>query len=454
MHNGRAKDERAAAGSPNWYHRRVELPLRGTPSVTSEEDRPGGVRPPRDRDAAAGPANRRERAGRNPRPKRDQGDLWSEAAAPAAPPEAAANGRPRPGRAAYAAPSPATEGQRASPASFAARDEAAAGPPEEQAGPDEAAAFGAEPDPGVAPFAYDDGPPLAYARAAAEESLLRNPYVLAGLAVAASIFLAVFVVAVFGQSGGGAPAAVSATSGPATPRQGAGLTVKSNQSATVRDGPGAEYAELGLLPPGRDTTVVGRNREASWYQILYPPDTNLKGWVPAGALGLPEDAEDRVEVVLSSTISRPTVPPPTPAPTEAATPTPAPTQPQAGPIDLAVSVIGGTCSAGNQLVVSLRNAGDAPITGRQAHLTVSTQSGALGELDVGLALGPGQSVSVNTGQQARAPRTTVTAVLSGQPQDSNAANNIAVCEPGGGGSGGQPTAVPPPIGTQSAGDDD
>jgi len=88
------------------------------------------------------------------------------------------------------------------------------------------------------------------------------------------------------------------------------------------------------------------------------------------------------------------------------------------------------------------------------HLTISTQAGAIGELDVGISLGPGQSVSVNTGQQARAPRTTVTAVLSGQPQDSNAANNIAVCEPVGGGSSGQSTAVPPPIGTQSGSDDD
>jgi hypothetical protein len=207
------------------------------------------------------------------------------------------------------------------------------------------------------------------------DSLLRSPYVLAGLAIAASIVLAVFVVILSGTGGGsGAENEQPSVVDPLTPLPGRGVPSRSIATATVREGPAAEYLEVGLLRSGQDVEVVGRNTDSSWFQIFYPPGSQLRGWVPSSALRPPDTTN--VPVVAVTPIPRPTVVLPTstpdatetPAPTATVTGTPAPV---AGP-DLQARIVPGTCAVGQRLVLNVRNLGPGAITSRTITILVQT----------------------------------------------------------------------------------
>lgn len=49
----------------------------------------------------------------------------------------------------------------------------------------------------------------------------------------------------------------------------------------VRGGPGAEYPELGKLNRDETARVIGQDVTGDWWQIVYPPDSNQRGWVSA-----------------------------------------------------------------------------------------------------------------------------------------------------------------------------
>src|SRR5262245_58651310 len=102
---------------------------------------------------------------------------------------------------------------------------------------------------------------------------LRNPYVLAGIAVFGAIVLAMLVVFVFG--GHGSSTAGSQANGVSvaalTPVPGRGIAAKSIATATVRSGPGLEYDAIAELARNQDVEVIGRNADSTWYAIYYPP---------------------------------------------------------------------------------------------------------------------------------------------------------------------------------------
>jgi hypothetical protein len=295
-------------------------------------------------------------------------------------------------------------------------------------------------------------------------SLLRNPYVLAGLAVALAIVMAVAVVFLFGRGGSGAGGnGGNNNSGAAvqtqTPRPGGGnaipgaVNVKSIAQATVREGPDREYLELGLLRADQDVQVVGRNQDTSWYQIVFPRDSQLRGWVPKTALNVPEGALASLAVVTVTPIDRPTVaiPTSTPRPPDA-TATPEATTTANDRADIGV-VIAADCTPNSAIVLSINNVGNVPI---EHTIQVIVANNGLVEYDKAFQakIAPGQSVPLNTGVQAKAPSMTATVLLQGL-QDVSAINNIASCNVSGSGgnssgnnnSGG--TNVPPPIGTQT-----
>src|SRR5690606_36633551 len=106
------------------------------------------------------------------------------------------------------------------------------------------------PRPGEPIYTYEAAPQQ-------EPSLLRNPYMLAGFAVAGAIFLAIVVVVFFGggEGGNGGPGWQSTPGNviidPLTPQPGAsGLLMRSIAMATVRDGPSNEFAAIGPLRAG------------------------------------------------------------------------------------------------------------------------------------------------------------------------------------------------------------
>lgn len=285
---------------------------------------------------------------------------------------------------------------------------------------------------------------LAPRRAAAEEeyyeddSLLRNPYVLAGLAVAVAVFLAAVVVVVFG--GGGDAGNGGVIIDPLTPEAARGVAARSIAQATVREGPGTEYAAIGTLRSGLDVEVVGRNGASSWFQIYFPVKTNLRGWVPETALRFPEENLGAIPVVAVTPIPRTQPPQPTlpPEPTATETPTPTATGTASPAPDLAVSVLNNNCAAGTDFIVTIRNAGATKIEGRQVTITVTKQGGIVATQSVAVTLEPGAGANFNTGQKVEAPRTSAKVDLLGTPQESNTANNTVDCVV---------TATPPPIAT-------
>jgi Bacterial SH3 domain len=276
--------------------------------------------------------------------------------------------------------------------------------------------------------------PIAYAipEAVDEQSLLRNPYVLAGLAVGTAIVLAVMFVIVSGGGGSGrrsSPYDENAVGiGGGTQEAGRGIQAKTIAAAAVREGPSTDYMEIAPMRSGQTVDVIGRNADSSWYQIYYPPQSQLKGWLPATALRLPSGSGEALAVVAVTPISRPTVavptlpppPPETPTATAVATPTPEP-----GP-DVALA-FAGICQAGVPLVVGIRNAGPAPIVNRQVRVTIASATGVQGVADSTVSLEPGTVVNLSTSQVVAPPRAFARVDLLGIPTDVNVVNNSAEC---------------------------
>jgi hypothetical protein len=283
------------------------------------------------------------------------------------------------------------------------------------------------------------------------EGGLRNPYILAGLAVGAAIVLAVMVVVLFGGSSDGSPTGGDANDpslivDPLTPQPGSnggrGVSARTIAASTVREGPGTEFAQVAPLPTGQDVEVVGRNGDSTWFQIYYPQGSQLKGWVPGTAVRLSTETIAALAVVSNTPIPRATVvrpteqpsaPPVTPSITPTGTPTGTPT-PQGGGVDVSVAFQNPTCLPGSSLSVVIRNSGTAPLN-RGAQVTISNAGGVVSTQSFGVDLPPGAAMTLLTGVQAQAPRMTATILLlpqPNQPQDSNPGNNSAECTSGAG----------------------
>jgi len=426
-------------GSRICYHIEVEPSAWIALPVTSRnQGTPSGPRPPR--------RSRPEPSEPGSLPAADQGDLWADA--PAREPEA-------PAPEAEAPPDDALDAfiSDLEPPDESSEQVAPPAPVRAPGGRRHASsATSLAPRSPVAPpyvdddLDYDDG--SAYYAGDSDYSMLRNPYVLAGLAVAVAIVAAVFVVILFG-SGGGGDFNSGVVTRPLTPQPGqsAGLQVRSVAVAAIREGPGQEYLQIGLLFSGNDVSVLGRDADARWYEILVP-NSNLKGWVPATALRLPDNASSLIAVVAFTPIPKPSVAQPT-ATVLAATPT----EQALGAPDLELATLGGQCQAGEPITLALRNVGAVPVTNRQVSVTVATPGGVISQTNLSVTLAPGQAVPVSTGQKVQPPRTTISVVFVSSPQDSNPANNVVTCvstgNGGGGPGGGGATAVPPPIGTSA-----
>lgn len=288
----------------------------------------------------------------------------------------------------------------------------------------------------------------------ADQSPLRNPYVIAAIAVGAAILLAVLVV-IFAGGDDGNGATTGVVINPLTPGPGRGQTFRSVAAATLREGPSLDYPALGELPRNQEVEVIGRSQDGRWFMIYYPPGSNLRGWVPATALNVPANRIDQITVVDVTPIPRPTVIVPTPTPEPASptpeqTPTSTPTQ-TPGP-DLAVGVLPNNCQPNAALVVTVANVGATAVQQREIRLTVATQAGVVRVLNTTVSLEPGGAVNIAT-DHVLTQQTRVTLDLIGAPADINPANNSAVCNvssvaPTSTPSGG---VTPPPIPTSTPG---
>jgi hypothetical protein len=99
-----------------------------------------------------------------------------------------------------------------------------------------------------------------------------------------------------------------------TPAPQAPLVTASEGNVNVRRGPGTNYERIGLLSQGETAPVIGRNADASWWQIA---TANGEGWI-AGSV---------VSVANTGDVPEVDAPPPPPTNTPAPptnTPVPAP----------------------------------------------------------------------------------------------------------------------------------
>ncbi|MDX1522508.1 MAG: hypothetical protein R3264_12850, partial [Anaerolineae bacterium] len=111
----------------------------------------------------------------------------------------------------------------------------------------------------------------------------------------------------------------------AAPAAGTTVTLTVRQDMNVRTGPGTNYPVAGPGPAGSSAQVLGRNADASWLQVEYPPGSGSKGWLYADLVDVSGDP------VAVAVVQAPAAPAAAPAPApqpQAEAPPPAPPQPQ------------------------------------------------------------------------------------------------------------------------------
>jgi hypothetical protein len=103
----------------------------------------------------------------------------------------------------------------------------------------------------------------------------------------------------------------------------------------VRSGPGTNYEVLGQAQAGESLRIVGRNDNASWWQVEFPPAPGGRGWISAGSEFSTASNAGSVPVVAA---------PPTPV---AAVPTNTPVPPTATPFNLKPTIFSFTADRYN-----------------------------------------------------------------------------------------------------------
>jgi uncharacterized protein YraI len=99
-------------------------------------------------------------------------------------------------------------------------------------------------------------------------------------------------------------------------------TVEALSNLNVRSGPGLEYPVLGQLLYSQAAVVTGRNPEGTWFEVIYPANSNTRGWVTGNT--------QYVNRYNTETVPVAAVPlPPTATPLPTATPTLTPVPPTA-----------------------------------------------------------------------------------------------------------------------------
>ncbi len=205
-----------------------------------------------------------------------------------------------------------------------------------------------------------------------------------------------------GGDNGGSEIKPSGTFSPTQTERRDGTTGTAKATVNVRSDPGNEFQALGVLRKGTEVEIVAKSEDEEWLQIVYPPRSNLRGWVLAESLDFDADlatlaiaTPEQIPVPIAPTSSVSTESPTTATPETTTTPTPSVT-PLPGLPDL---VISGTLISGGMLVVTVTNQGLGPLT--QTAITVSVYdlagSGVLGVGSSGtLTLDPGASIDVQT----------------------------------------------------------
>ncbi len=125
-------------------------------------------------------------------------------------------------------------------------------------------------------------------------AVLKHPFVLAGFAVVVLLGLTAGVLVVVdsarGSGAAGAPTVsvaplTTSTVGPtAKTASASGVAGTTNKVTTVRIAPGDRMSALGTLGKGEDLVIDGRTTDAKWYRVIFPPNSEVHGWIDATSL--------------------------------------------------------------------------------------------------------------------------------------------------------------------------
>ncbi len=131
------------------------------------------------------------------------------------------------------------------------------------------------------------------------DAVFRHPFVLAGLAVVALLGLVAAVLVVIDSARGDADSGAQVgieprgtqTAGPiAKTAIARGVVGRTNTTTAVRRAPG-QLVVLGTIARNTDVTIDGRSEESNWLRIIFPPNSELHGWVEVDSVDITGDIE-------------------------------------------------------------------------------------------------------------------------------------------------------------------
>jgi len=241
-------------------------------------------------------------------------------------------------------------------------------------------------------------------------AVVKHPVVLAGVAVVALLGLTAGVLVIIDSARDGTASGQQVmvetkteTPGPRSKTAIAiGVSGRTKGVTAVRFAPGQSTQVLGTLPAGRDVQIDGRTSDDGWYRIIFPPNSELHGWVEADALQVTGDpltlavatAEPPIQVELPTEPASRFTPQTEETPGE--TPTPELTPPPGLP-DLIVG--SAPVISEGKLFVTVVNQGSGPMVGDLVVAVFNADGTALlgGATLPGFTLEAGLSIDVGTG---------------------------------------------------------
>jgi hypothetical protein len=226
---------------------------------------------------------------------------------------------------------------------------------------------------------------------------------------------------------------------------------RTKDGGNVYLGPGLAFAIVGTVSRGEPVEIVGRDADATWVAIRFPPNSSARGWIAADTLDNATNLE-RFAVVIPTPLPRSssttggggfpgtnnTLPFPT-ATAAFGTPTITRTPAPSGPPDLVAN--SATLLPDGRVAVVVGNRGPGNADGQPIFINVRDLT-LRGEQIIGVsALRAGSTFVVQTQTFKIERETTVQVVVdpSGSIQDADRGNNtltVTLSPP--------PTATPPP----------
>lgn len=271
-------------------------------------------------------------------------------------------------------------------------------------------------------------------------AVLKHPFVLAGVAVVALLGITAAVLVLIDSLRDDTTTApqvsiepkVSVTPGSRSRTATVtGVIGRTRATTAVRFAPGARTSVLGTLQSDSEVQVDGRTTDALWLRVIFPPNSELHGWVDAEMLELTGDPESLVVATAEPPIiiDLPTQPPSTITPIDAETPIGTPEEgtptPDEGLPDLVVGTTP-TISPDGVLFITVVNQGTGDATGDLVIAVFNPDRTALlaGATLPDFTLEAGRSIDIGTGYQVPSNQTLLLIVdPNGDIEESDNTNN-------------------------------